>query len=121
MVNQILVSKNITQLTNELNNHSKMLNEITNKLPDNIEIDLHQQDKPKIEKIETSNHYLHGNKDTNYFDTISPVFIAFFVFFFTFLISGISLLKERTSGTLACTLSSPIKKYQIIIGYIIGY
>lgn len=120
-VNQILVSKNINQLTDALNNQSKMLSEITKKLPDNIKQNLPQQDKPKIEKIETTNHYLHGNKDTNYFDTISPVLIAFFVFFFTFLISGISLLKERTSGTLDRTLSSPIKKYQIIIGYIIGY
>ncbi|PSC77109.1 ABC transporter permease, partial [Mammaliicoccus sciuri] len=57
----------------------------------------------------------------NYIVTISPIFIAFFVFFFTFLISGISLLKERTSGTLERTLSSHIKKHEIILGYIIGY
>src|SRR5699024_8581580 len=39
----------------------------------------------------------------------------------TFLISGIGLLKERTSGTLERLLSSPIKRSHIIYGYIMGY
>lgn len=79
---------------------------------------------PEFEKKnerEIENTYLYGDEDSNYFDMISPILIVFFVFFFTFLISGISLLKERTSGTLEKMLSTPIKKSRIIYGYLLGY
>lgn len=47
--------------------------------------------------------------------------VSFFVFFFVFLIAGIALLKERTSGTLERLLATPIKRYEIVAGYVIGY
>ncbi|MGK0576811.1 ABC transporter permease [Macrococcus capreoli] len=66
-------------------------------------------------------HYVYGDQDSNYFDMINPVLIAFFVFFFTFLISGITLLKERTTGTLYKLLSTPIKRSEIVLGYMLGF
>nr|WP_242449610.1 ABC transporter permease [Staphylococcus delphini] len=65
--------------------------------------------------------YVYKGEDTTYFDMINPLLIGFFVFFFTFLISGIALLRERTTGTLERLLASPIKRSQIILGYILGY
>ncbi len=65
--------------------------------------------------------YVYGNKDTNYFDILNPVLIGFFVFFFVFLISGIGLLRERTTGTLEKLLSTPIHRAEIVLGYLIGY
>lgn len=65
--------------------------------------------------------YIYGNKDTNYFDILNPVLIGFFVFFFVFLISGIGLLRERTTGTLEKLLSTPIQRAEIVLGYLIGY
>jgi len=65
--------------------------------------------------------YVYGDSDTSYFDTINPMLIGFFVFFFVFLVAGISLLKERTSGTLDKLLSTPIKRSEILIGYLLGY
>ncbi|MEJ7542045.1 ABC transporter permease [Staphylococcus intermedius] len=65
--------------------------------------------------------YLYKGQDATYFDMINPLLIGFFVFFFTFLISGIALLRERTTGTLERLLASPIKRSHIILGYIIGY
>jgi len=47
--------------------------------------------------------------------------IGFFVFFFVFLITGIALLKERTSGTLERLLATPIKRSEIVAGYMVGY
>ena len=38
-----------------------------------------------------------------------------------FLISGIALLKERTSGTLDRLLATPVKRSEIIFGYTISY
>ncbi|WP_107839013.1 ABC transporter permease [Metasolibacillus meyeri] len=66
-------------------------------------------------------NYVYGDKNTTIFDTFSPMLIGFFVFFFVFLITGIALLKERTSGTLERLLATPIKRFEIVAGYMIGY
>lgn len=47
--------------------------------------------------------------------------MGFFVFFFVFLISGMALLKERTSGTLDRLLATPVKRYEIEFGYMASY
>ncbi|WP_107943700.1 ABC transporter permease [Metasolibacillus fluoroglycofenilyticus] len=65
--------------------------------------------------------YVYGDQDTSIFDTFSPMLIGFFVFFFVFLITGIALLKERTSGTLERLLATPIKRAEIVAGYMLGY
>lgn len=82
-----------------------------------------EKPSPKIKDNASSfkSVYVYGDKDSNYFDMINPVLIAFFVFFFTFLISGITLLKERTTGTLYKLLSTPIKRYEIVFGYMLGF
>jgi ABC-2 type transport system permease protein len=66
-------------------------------------------------------HYIFGNSETVFFDVLSPILIGFFVFFFVFLISGIGLLKERTSGTLERLMSTPIRRGEIVIAYLVGY
>ncbi|MCK1994757.1 ABC transporter permease [Peribacillus muralis] len=68
-----------------------------------------------------SAQYVYGDEDTKGFDTFSPMLVSFFVFFFVFLIAGIALLKERTSGTLERLLATPIKRHEIVAGYVIGY
>ncbi|HZG11561.1 MAG TPA: ABC transporter permease [Kurthia gibsonii] len=65
--------------------------------------------------------YVYGDSKTSLFDTFSPMLIGFFVFFFVFLIAGIALLKERTTGTLDRLLATPITHGEIISGYLIGY
>ncbi|MFK9090195.1 ABC transporter permease [Bacillus salipaludis] len=70
-------------------------------------------------KIETN--YVYGNKDTVFFDVLSPILVGFFVFFFVFIISGIGLLRERTTGTLERLLSTPIQRGEIVTAYLIGY
>lgn len=70
-------------------------------------------------KIEIS--YVYGSADSTFFDTFSPVLIGYFVFFFVFLIAGIGLLRERTTGTLERLMSTPIRRREVIIGYLFGY
>ncbi|KGR79279.1 ABC transporter permease [Ureibacillus manganicus] len=65
--------------------------------------------------------YIYGNEETKIFDIFSPMLVGFFVFFFVFLIAGIALLNERTSGTLERLLATPIKRYEIVAGYVVGY
>lgn len=74
---------------------------------------------PKVPEIETA--YIYGSEDTSFFDILSPILVGFFVFFFVFLISGISLLRERTTGTLERLLATPIKRHEIVFGYLAGY
>ena len=78
--------------------------------------------KPKAAPNYTvTSHYLYGNSDSTFFDTFLPVLLGFFVFFFVFLISGISLLNERTTGTLTRLLATPVRRGEIITGYLVGY
>ena len=74
------------------------------------------QATPKI-----TNHYVYGDKDTGYFAKMLPILMGFFVFFFVFLISGMALLKERTTGTLDRLLATPVKRSAIVFGYMLSY
>lgn len=74
---------------------------------------------PKAADMKT--HYVYGNKNTSFFDVLSPILVGFFVFFFVFLISGIGLLRERTTGTLERLMSTPIRRGEIVAGYLVGY
>ena len=65
--------------------------------------------------------YLHGSGNMGQFDYFGPVLLGFFIFFFVFLIAGVSFLRERTTGTLERLLSSPLRKWEIVIGYVIGF
>lgn len=67
------------------------------------------------------NHYLYGDADTGFFAKIAPILMGFFVFFFVFLISGMALLKERTSGTLERLLATPVRRSEVVLGYLFGY
>lgn len=71
--------------------------------------------------VTITNHYAYGDKDTGFFDKILPILMGFFVFFFVFLISGMALLKERTSGTLERLLATPVRRSEIVVGYMLSY
>ena len=73
------------------------------------------------DNLQLDNNYLYGDKDSNYFDKMFPILMGFFVFLFVFLISGIALLRERTTGTLERVLATPIKRSEIVFGYLLGY
>ncbi|KAA8674982.1 ABC transporter permease [Clostridium sp. HV4-5-A1G] len=65
--------------------------------------------------------YLYGYENMTSFDNFGPILIGFFVFFFVFLISGVSFLRERTQGTLERLLATPIRRWEIVLGYILGF
>ncbi|KPB04608.1 ABC transporter permease [Bacillus sp. CHD6a] len=65
--------------------------------------------------------YAYGSESMEMFDNIGPFLIVFFVFFFVFLIAGVSFLRERTSGTLERLMATPIKRWELVIGYVVGF
>lgn len=79
------------------------------------------QSRPDTGQVQPEVTYLHGSKDMAAFDSFGPVLIGFFVFFFTFLLSGVSFLRERTGGTLERLMTTPIRRGEIVLGYILGF
>lgn len=66
-------------------------------------------------------HYLYSSSDMGFFDSMAPLFMGFFIFFFVFLIAGVSFLRERISGTLERILATPLKRHEIVLGYFLGF
>ncbi|MCP9312723.1 ABC transporter permease [Liquorilactobacillus satsumensis] len=75
----------------------------------------------KSAQYQLKTNYLYGSSSSTFFETLLPIMIGFVVFFFVFLISGISLLRERTSGTLERLLATPIRRSELIGGYLLGF
>lgn len=65
--------------------------------------------------------FLHGSENMTSIDQLGPILIGFFIFFFVFLIAGVSFLRERTTGTLERLLSTPLKRWEIVLGYTGGF
>jgi len=84
-----------------------------------------KQDLPQLKldakAPEIKESYQYGDKNTGFFARMIPILIGFVVFFFVFLISGMALLKERTSGTLERLLATPVKRSEIVYGYMLSY
>lgn len=54
-------------------------------------------------------------------DTLAPVFVGYFAYFFVFILTGISFLRERVGGTLERLMATPITRGEIVLGYSIGF
>ena len=65
--------------------------------------------------------YLNGSPGATAFDFLAPVVLGFLVFFFTFILAGIAFLRERTSGTLERAFAAPIRRRDIVLGYLLGF
>jgi ABC-2 type transport system permease protein len=64
---------------------------------------------------------LYGGSTYTLLDYLAPVLIAFFAFFFIFLLSAVSFLRERTSGTLERLMATPLRRGELVIGYLAGF
>ena len=64
---------------------------------------------------------LYGGADYSLLDYLAPVLVAFFAFFFIFLLSAVSFLRERTSGTLERLMATPLGRAELVIGYLAGF
>ncbi|WP_002147832.1 ABC transporter permease [Bacillus cereus] len=78
-------------------------------------------EKNDVSMMKPEVDYLHGSKDITMFDGLGPVLIGFFTFFFVFILSGVSFVRERLSGTLERLLSTPVRRWEIVVGYIMGF
>ncbi|ALC80388.1 MULTISPECIES: ABC transporter permease [Bacillus] len=77
--------------------------------------------QPKGQSDTVSVDYAYSDDELSSFDYTGPVLVGLFIFFFVFLVAGISFLRERTKGTLERILATPLKRYEIVAGYSIGF
>lgn len=62
-----------------------------------------------------------GGEDFDTLDNFAPIFISLFAFFFVFLLTSVSFLRERSQGTMERLLASPLSRAEIIVGYMLGF
>ena len=59
--------------------------------------------------------------DEGVLDYIAPALLATLAFFFSFLLTGISFLRERSQGTMERLMASPVSRPAIVLGYLLGF
>jgi ABC-2 type transport system permease protein len=74
-----------------------------------------------IKMMDSQFIFINGSENMNSFDSIAPMIMGFFIFFFVFLLAGVSFLRERLSGTLERLMATPIRRMEIAFGYFFGF
>ena len=74
---------------------------------------------PVLPQVERRTIYL--SPDTSQADVLAPIFLGFFGYFFVFLLTGVSFLRERIGGTLERLLATPVTRFEIVTGYSLGF
>ncbi len=64
---------------------------------------------------------VYGIPDSDVVDHLAPVFLGFFAYFFVYILTGISFLRERIGGTLERLLATPVSRGEIVLGYSLGF
>jgi ABC-2 type transport system permease protein len=65
--------------------------------------------------------YLYGGADFDTLDYFGAAFIGLIVFFLVFVITIVSFLNERSQGTLERLMASPLRRGEIVLGYMLGF
>ena len=52
---------------------------------------------------------------------IAPALMATLALFFSFLLTGISFLRERSQGTMERLMASPVSRLDVVLGYLFGF
>jgi ABC-2 type transport system permease protein len=65
--------------------------------------------------------YLYGGPEFTQTDALAPLFIGLFAFFFVFLLTSVSFLRERSQGTIERLMVSPLSKAELVLGYVFGF
>jgi ABC-2 type transport system permease protein len=61
------------------------------------------------------------DRDETTFDLLGPPLLAMFPFIVMFLVTSVTTLRERSSGTLERLLSMPMAKLDLLVGYAIAF
>lgn len=62
-----------------------------------------------------------GAADLGTLDFYAPALIVVFGFLFTFMLTSVAFLRERSSGTLERLMASPASRLELLLGYLFGF
>ena len=65
--------------------------------------------------------YLYGGSNYDTLDYFGAAFVGLVVFFLVFVITIVSFLNERSQGTLERLMASPLRRGEIVLGYMLGF
>jgi ABC-2 type transport system permease protein len=65
--------------------------------------------------------YLYGGPNLDTLDYFGAAAIGLIVFFLVFVITIVSFLNERSQGTLERLMASPLRRGEIVVGYMVGF
>jgi len=65
--------------------------------------------------------YAHGGPQYDQLDYFGPAFVGLIVFFLVFVVTSVSFLRERAQGTLERLMATPIRRGEIVLGYMLGF
>ncbi len=71
--------------------------------------------------ITVSARTVYGTGQEDALNAFAPALIGFFGFFFVFILTGVSFLRERIGGTLERLLATPVSRGEIVLGYSLGF
>jgi ABC-2 type transport system permease protein len=64
---------------------------------------------------------LYGTPSNDLITNFAPALVGFFIYFFVYLLTGVSFLRERTGGTLERLMATPVARGEIVAGYTLGF
>lgn len=64
---------------------------------------------------------VYGTPSTDPITNFAPALVAFFAYFFVYILTGVSFLRERTGGTLERLMATPVTRGEIVTGYTLGF
>jgi ABC-2 type transport system permease protein len=74
-----------------------------------------------LHKTIVSTEYVYGNDLDTSFEKLVYVLLTIISFFLVFLLSGVAFVRERNMGTLERFMLTPVKRTQVVTGYILSF
>jgi len=74
-----------------------------------------------LPSINPSITYLHGGPGFDTLDYFGGAFVGLVVFFLVFVVTIIAFLRERSQGTLERLMASPLRRAEVVAGYMVGF
>ena len=71
--------------------------------------------------VDVQTSFVYGGPRFGTLDYLAPAFIVLFPFFFVFLLTSVSFLRERAQGTMERLLASPLRRAESVLGYMLGF
>jgi ABC-2 type transport system permease protein len=76
---------------------------------------------PSAPRFQPQVSYLYGGPNLDELDYFGAAFIGLILFFLVFVITIVSFLRERSQGTLERLMASPLRRGEIVVGYMLGF